>query len=59
MDAETRRQPDRGQDPGYVGQAADERLLLGTQEALVIAVGHVVLLRSEAVGCTRSMMRNP
>ena len=37
VDAETGRQPHRDADPRHVGQAADDRLLLRAQEALVVA----------------------
>jgi hypothetical protein len=37
MDTETRRQADRGQDPRYLREAADQDLLLRTRKALVIA----------------------
>jgi hypothetical protein len=46
VDAETGCQPDRRQDPGSVGQPADEGRLLRTGEALVIAGHRWHLLRA-------------
>ena len=37
VDAEPGRQPDRGQDPGDIGQAADDGLFLRAREALFVA----------------------
>ena len=44
VDAETRRQPDRREDARNVGQPADDRLFLGTHEALFVTChGHPLL----------------
>ena len=40
IDAETGRQSDRGEDPGDVGQSADDGLFLRSHEALFVS-GHV------------------
>ena len=56
VDAEDRRQPQGGEDPGDVRQSADDRIFLGALEALRVAC-HVQLLRPLPGSATQYAVR--